>query len=53
VATSLPATTPATVVENEETNNHFSELIIEESLLAAAEDPTLFTRDEVVAMLNL
>jgi len=31
----------------------FSELVIEETLLAAAEDPTIFTRDEVVAMLGL
>lgn len=30
-----------------------SEFVIEETLLAAADDPTMFTRDEVVAMLGL
>ena len=32
--------------------NALTELVIEESLNAAAEDPTLFTRDEVVAMIG-
>jgi hypothetical protein len=32
--------------------NTLTELVIEESLNAAAEDPTLFTRDEVVAMIG-
>jgi|GEM_PF-1404825 len=32
--------------------NSLTELVIEESLNAAAEDPSLFTRDEVVAMIG-
>jgi len=40
-------------IATEDTATSFSELVIEESLLAAADDPSLFTRDELVAMLDL
>ncbi|MGB1874413.1 MAG: hypothetical protein ACPIB0_04885 [Akkermansiaceae bacterium] len=36
-----------------ETSSALSELIIEESLNAAAEDPSIYTRDEIVAMIGL
>lgn len=38
---------------NSEVSKNLSEILIEESLLAAADDPTMFTRDEVVTMLGL
>lgn len=46
--------TPAPVADNSliESPSALSELVIEESLDAAAEDPTIFTRDEVVAMIG-
>ncbi|MBT8044503.1 MAG: hypothetical protein KJO79_06080 [Verrucomicrobiae bacterium] len=52
-----PTTTPvepAPVAETTtpEPSSALAELVIEESLAAAAEDPTLFTRDEVVAMIG-
>ena len=50
-ATTTP--TIAQVAQPSETTNNLSELVIEETLLAAADDPTMFTRDEVVAMLGL
>lgn len=37
----------------EDTSSVLGELIIEESLHAAAEDPSIFTRDEIVAMIGL
>ncbi len=54
-ATEAPTTAPviAQVQPSAETASNLSELVLEESLLAAADDPTMFTRDEVVAMLGL
>ena len=53
--TSVTAPTIAQVQspQSEKTTTDLSELVIEETLLAAAEDPTIFTRDEVVTMLGL
>ena len=51
--TATTAPTIAQVAQPSETANNLSELVIEETLLAAADDPTMFTRDEVVAMLGL
>lgn len=49
-----PGTTETAQVSSAtETSNNLSELIIEETLLAAADDPSMFTRDEVVSMLGL
>ena len=39
--------------QSTDSNTNLSELVIEETLLAAAEDPSIFTRDEVVTMLGL
>jgi hypothetical protein len=36
-----------------ETTTDLTELVLEETLLAAADDPSIYTRDEVVAMLGL
>jgi hypothetical protein len=36
-----------------ETTTDLTELVIEETLIAAANDPSIYTRDEVVAMLGL
>jgi hypothetical protein len=46
--------TPGTIadISSPEPSSALSELVIEESLDAAAEDPTIFTRDEVVAMIG-
>lgn len=46
---------PPNVVDTPPTEptSPLTELVIEESLAAAAEDPTIFTRDEVVAMIDL
>ena len=51
--TATTAPTIAQVAQPSETASNLSELVIEETLLAAADDPTMFTRDEVVAMLGL
>lgn len=53
-----PESTPAkditqTVTPVETTTTDLTELIIEETLIAAANDPSIYTRDEVVAMLGL
>ena len=45
------ATSPE--IDNSVATADLSELIIIETLSAAAEDPTMFTRDEVVTMLDL
>ena len=50
------ANTPDTVkveTTTAETSMALAELVIEESLTAAAEDPSQFTHDEVVAMIGL
>lgn len=44
ITDTIPAPEPASAL---------SELVIEETLNAAAEDPTIFTHDEVVAMIGL
>jgi len=43
----------AQVQPSAETASNLSELVLEETLLAAADDPTMFTRDELVTMLGL
>jgi hypothetical protein len=43
----------ADTVPVEDSSTALAELVIEESLVAAAEDPTQFTHDEVVAMIGL
>ncbi len=40
-------------VEETQLSNFLADLVIEESLNAAAEDPTLFTHDEIIAMVGL
>jgi len=45
--------TPSAPIATVDTATSLSELVIEESLLAAADDPSLFTRTELVAMLDL
>ena len=54
-AISQPSPVVAQITEVDQTDltTDLSEVVIEETLLAAAEDPTIFTRDEVVAMLGL
>lgn len=37
----------------QESSSNLSELVIEETILAAADDPTILTRDELVAVLGL
>ena len=55
----LPSTQTTQRVHSEniqtlqDTSSALGELIIEESLHAAADDPSIFTRDEVVAMIGL
>ncbi len=51
--TSPPAQIVAQIHPSIEPSNDLSELVIQETLLAAAEDPTIFTREEVVIMLGL
>ena len=43
---------PIVSESSSESSTALTELLIEESLEAAAEDPTIFTRDEVVAMIG-
>jgi len=49
---SSPIPALATLSDTQESAVALTELIISESLSAAAEDPSLFTRDEVVAMIG-
>ena len=56
--TAEPETSPSTQIvaqidQSIEPSNDLSKLVIQETLLAAAEDPTIFTREEVVIMLGL
>lgn len=44
---------PANAYGAESVSSDLAELIIEESLHAAAEDPSIYTRDEIVAMIGL
>ena len=44
---------PVIIEEVEAEINYFEDLVMTETLSAAAEDPSIFTRDEVVAMLGL
>lgn len=51
-----PASPPAPVVQADPADDAsaaLAELVIEESLVAAADDPSQFTHDEVVAMVGL
>ena len=47
-----PANTVTDIATTEETTE-LAEVVIKEGLAAAADDPTMFTHDEVVAMLGL
>lgn len=51
--TTAPAQIVTLVDQSTEPSSDLSELVIQETLLAAAEDPTIFTREEVVIMLGL
>lgn len=44
---------PADAYGAESASSDLAELIIEESLHAAAEDPSIYTRDEIVALIGL
>ena len=44
---------PVIIEDIEAETNYFEDLVMTETLSAAAEDPSIFTRDEVVAMLGL
>ena len=46
-------TTTSTDVEASDETTYLADLVMTETLSAAADDPSIFTRDEVVAMLDL
>ena len=48
----LPSPHPIASENSSEPSTALTELVIEQSLEAAAEDPSIFTRDEVVAMIG-
>lgn len=53
VTAAQPAPVVTTESGNDDPSTDLAELIIEESLVAAAEDPSQFTHDELVAMVGL